>query len=206
MLTRRSVESIPNVLTTLRLLLIPVLIVLLLEPTRVRVNVAIAIFIFAAITDAVDGFVARRFGAVSDIGKLFDPIADKLLVMSVLVMLVGLRSRYQALPWVPHWMVVMILARETWITGLRGMAATRGIVLPAGGAGKIKSLLQMVAIVFLLLHDRSVYSVDAVFGARISGQVVGLNLLLASIVFSYAGAVSYTMQIVPLLKTEQGRR
>lgn len=186
------VYRLPNYLTFLRLLLIPVFVYLLIDPSRGEINAATVIFLFAAITDYVDGFIARRWGAVSEFGKLLDPIADKILVISALVMLVSLRSDMYAEPWVPGWIVVMIIAREIWVTGLRAVAASQGDVVAAGNTGKWKSFFQMAAITFLLLHDYSF----VMFGLRIPCQLVGINLLAISLGLSYLSAFYYSVDIL----------
>lgn len=186
------VRNIPNLLTLFRLALIPIFVILLIDPNRSMVAVAIVIFIIAAATDFIDGIIARRFGAVSDAGKLLDPLADKILVMAALVMLVGQRSDLDGAPWVPSWLVVLILAREIWVTGLRGIAASRGMVVQASSSGKFKSGFQMIAIVLLLLHESKL----RVLGVNLSCQVVGVNLLLLSVLLSYWSAVEYSMLVL----------
>ncbi len=183
-------RNIPNYITFARLLLVPLFVVLLLDPTPFTTKLAVAVFICAAFTDYLDGAIARRYAAVSDFGKLLDPLADKLLVMAALVMLLGLRDDMYGDPWVPGWMVFLVLAREIWITGMRGVSATKGLIVPAKSAGKIKNVLQIVAIVFLLLHSPRF----EFFGLMLTAQVIGLYLLLFSILFSYVGAYEYTMQ------------
>ncbi|MBN8550633.1 MAG: CDP-diacylglycerol--glycerol-3-phosphate 3-phosphatidyltransferase [Deltaproteobacteria bacterium] len=185
-------HRLPNWLTYLRLGLIPVFVVLMIEPTQGAVLLATFVFIIAAITDYTDGYIARRYGAVSDSGKLLDPMADKILVLSALVMLVAQRSDLTGDPWVPGWMVVLVLAREIWVTGLRGIAASKGVVVAATQSGKYKSGFQMVAIVFLLLHDTTF----PFGGQRISCQSIGVNLLFFSIVISYWGAVEYSFSVL----------
>lgn len=184
-------KSIPNWLTALRLVLIPIFVVVLSEPTRATLNIAAVIFTLAAITDYADGIIARRYSAVSDFGKLLDPLADKILVMAALVVLTSLHDEY-GLPFVPAWMVVVVLAREFWITGLRALAAAAGTIVPAGSGGKVKSLLQMVSIILLLLHSYSV----TFLGFNLTFQFIGLNILLLSIVFSYLSAVDYSISIL----------
>lgn len=186
-------KNVPNWLTFLRLALIP-LFAVLMDSSSAGIRAAAAVvFVLAAITDYVDGFLARRWGAVSDFGKLLDPLADKILVMTALVMLVGQRSDLTGQPWVPAWMVVLVLAREIWVTGLRAVAATRGRVVPANHSGKLKSGLQMVAIVFLLLHEMPVmYFADKL----ITSEILGSNILLVSLAASYWGAYEYTTEIL----------
>ncbi len=187
----KVVLSLPNWITLLRVALIPVFVVLLVDPSEWMLTLAVYIFAFAAITDYLDGMIARTFGYVSDFGKLLDPLADKVLVLSALIMLTSLKSDQYGEPWVPGWMVVMVVAREIWVTGLRGVAASHGTVVAANSAGKMKSLLQMVSVIFLLLHSQPLH-----LGIiTVSCQLVGLNLLFLSLVFSYWGAIQYTKMI-----------
>jgi CDP-diacylglycerol---glycerol-3-phosphate 3-phosphatidyltransferase len=139
------VWNIPNMLTLLRIALIPVMAVLLLSPSREACFWAAAVFAVASTTDWLDGYLARRMGIVTTFGKFLDPIADKLIVMAALIMILPFN-------WVPAWMVLVILGREIIITGLRGLASTEGIVIPASKLGKFKTIFQIVAILGLLLH------------------------------------------------------
>lgn len=186
------VRRLPNYFTFLRLALIPVFVCLMLDPSAAMVNLALFVFIFASLTDYVDGYVARRCGAVSDFGKLLDPIADKILVMAALVMLVAQRSEAYGDSWAPGWMVVLVLARETWVNGLRSVAAAQGVVVAASKAGKLKSVLQMAAIILLLLHDRKV----PIGRFTVPCQYFGVRLLLVSIVISYWGAAEYSWLVL----------
>lgn len=135
--------NLPNKLTLLRIIAIPIFIVVLLLGHR---YIATIIFIAAALTDMLDGHIARKYNMVTNFGKLMDPLADKLLVMSALLLLVQLGN-------VEGWMAVVILAREFAVTGLRQVAASEGIVIAAGVTGKIKTILQMIAIPLLLLNN-----------------------------------------------------
>lgn len=141
----KSIWNIPNILTLIRIALIPVLAVLLLSPSREAGFWAAAVFAVASITDWLDGYLARRMGIVTVFGKFLDPIADKLMVMAALIMILPFER-------VPAWMVLVILGREIIITGLRGIASTEGIVISASDLGKFKTIFQMVAIIGLLLH------------------------------------------------------
>ena len=184
-------KRIPNWLTFLRLILIPVFVAVLIEPTRNSLNIAAVIFVFAALTDYADGYIARRYKAISDFGKLFDPLADKILVMAALVMLVSLRDDTCS-SLVPGWMVTLVLARELWITGLRAFAAKDGTIVAAKSGGKVKSALQMIAILALLLYEYSF----TVFGYRVTSQFLGLNILIVSLAFSYLSAIDYSLAIL----------
>lgn len=126
-----------------RILAIPVFIVVFLMGYNYA---AAVIFILAALTDMLDGHIARKYNLVTNFGKLMDPLADKLLVMSALLCLVQVGD-------VAGWMVIVILGREFIITGMRQVAAAQGIVIAAGTTGKIKTITQMIAIPLLLLEN-----------------------------------------------------
>lgn len=142
--------NLPNYLTLARIVVVPLLVVVLLTPVAEdwfgvsSYALAIAIFLFASLTDILDGHLARRRNQVSKMGALLDPIADKLLVSAALVVLV---EKHLA----PAWTVVIILGREFIITGLRSIAASEGIIISAQKIGKIKMWAQCVAIVALLV-------------------------------------------------------
>ncbi len=126
-----------------RIFAIPVFIIVFLMDYRYA---AAVIFILAALTDMLDGHIARKYGLVTNFGKLMDPLADKLLVMSALICLSQVGD-------VQGWMVIVILGREFIITGMRQVAAAQGIVIAAGTTGKIKTITQMIAIPLLILEN-----------------------------------------------------
>ena len=137
--------NLPNMLTLARIAAIPVVVILLLSDSRSSGIWAAAIFGIAAATDFIDGWLARKWGVVTVLGKFLDPLADKLIVMAALIMLIPLDR-------VPAWAVFLILAREMVITGLRSIASSEGIVIDASELGKYKTIYQMVAIPGLMLH------------------------------------------------------
>jgi CDP-diacylglycerol--glycerol-3-phosphate 3-phosphatidyltransferase len=163
--------NLPNTLTLFRIFLVPLLVVVLLTPPwatawiaeRVetaetlrwlvdvsawlaawRELVAVAIFLVAAATDWLDGYLARSRGEVTTLGKLLDPIADKLLTVSAFISLVELRLA-------PAWIIVMIVGREFAVSGMRSIAAARGVIIPASRWGKYKTVSQVIAITLLIL-------------------------------------------------------
>ncbi|SES77050.1 CDP-diacylglycerol--glycerol-3-phosphate 3-phosphatidyltransferase [Oceanobacillus limi] len=150
--------NIPNRITISRILLIPVFIILLSVPFNwgewdigetslpIADFVAAILFIFASATDWVDGYYARKYNLVTNLGKFLDPLADKLLVSAALILLVEMGLA-------PAWVVIIIISREFAVTGLRLVAAGEGIVLAAGNMGKLKTATQMVGIAALLLHN-----------------------------------------------------
>lgn len=192
-------KSLPNLLTLLRLVLIPVFVYFMIDPDTLSLRISLAIFIFASLTDYVDGIIARKYSAVTDIGKLMDPIADKILVMSALVMLLAQRTDINGFVLVPSWCVVLILARETWVNGLRSIAASRGVVVAAGKSGKLKTAMQMFAICLLLLQGISVNLINK----EVPIALIGAWILQVSIIVSYWGAVEYTMLVFSKLRSEK---
>lgn len=139
--------NLPNILTLARIAAAPVVIALLMFESQENCFWAAAIFSVAAITDWLDGYLARKWQIVTVLGKFLDPLADKLVVMAALIMLIPLDR-------VPAWAVFIILAREMIVTGLRSIASAEGIVIAASDLGKYKTIFQMVAIIGLLLHYR----------------------------------------------------
>jgi len=152
---RTGLLNLPNLLTLGRIVAIPAVVVLLLFDTRSTSFWAAAIFGVAAITDWLDGWLARRWQVVTVLGKFLDPLADKLIVMAALIMLIPLGR-------VPAWAVFLVLARELVVTGLRSIASSEGVIIDASALGKYKTIFQMVAIPGLLLH----YDYYWLFGLR----------------------------------------
>ena len=132
-------------LTLGRIAAVPVVVLLMLDDSRASGMWAAAVFGLAAITDGFDGWLARKWGIVTILGKFLDPLADKLIVMAALIMLIPLDR-------VPAWAVFAILAREMVVTGLRSIASSDGIVIAASDLGKYKTIFQMTAIPGLMLH------------------------------------------------------
>ncbi len=142
---RSGTLNLPNILTLARVAAIPLLVVLMLSDSREAGFWAAALFGVAAVTDFIDGWLARKWGVVTVLGKFLDPLADKLIVMAALIMLIPFNR-------IPAWAVFLLLAREIIITGLRSIASSEGIVIDASDLGKYKTIYQMAAIPGLLLH------------------------------------------------------
>jgi CDP-diacylglycerol--glycerol-3-phosphate 3-phosphatidyltransferase len=173
---RSGLLNLPNILTLGRIAAIPILVVLLFFNTRWAGFWAAAVFSAAAVTDWLDGWLARKWGIVTVLGKFLDPLADKLIVMAALIMLIPLGR-------VPAWAVFLILAREMVVTGLRSIASSEGIVIAASDLGKYKTIFQMVAIIGLLLH----YDYYWFFGLR--WEVFHVSMQTAGIFFFYIALV-----------------
>ncbi len=140
--------NIPIALTLVRIVLVPLLMVFLISSERVNVLIAAVIFVAASLTDWLDGLIARRTNQVTKLGTLLDPVADKLLVAAALVALVHVDR-------VDVWVAVVIIGREIAVTGLRGVALSMGVIVPASRLGKWKTVTQYVALT-LLIAERGV--------------------------------------------------
>jgi len=168
--------NLPNSLTIARIGLIPVLFLLLFFPGKIAGFFAALCFLVASLTDFLDGFLARRRNSVTYLGKILDPLADKLLITACLIMLISLRG-------VDAWIVTIIVCREIAVTGLRGIAAIEGLVIPASNLGKKKTALQVVAIFFLLIHYEYL-SINF-------HQIGRILLFLAMILSVYSGLIYF---------------
>jgi CDP-diacylglycerol--glycerol-3-phosphate 3-phosphatidyltransferase len=143
--------NVPNVLTVIRILLVPVLVVALLEKTSGGDLLAAIVFAVASLTDAIDGYLARSRNRVTTFGKLMDPIADKLLIVAALIALVSL-NRLDA------WVAMVIIAREFAVTVLRAAAGAQGVVISASIWGKLKTVFQVAMVLALIaVHGRPVW-------------------------------------------------
>jgi CDP-diacylglycerol---glycerol-3-phosphate 3-phosphatidyltransferase len=138
----------PNILTLIRIATVPLLVYLLLFTGPLAAAIAAGVFLAATVTDFLDGYIARNYGSGTNLGKFLDPLADKLVVTAVLIMLAGMARS----PRVPAWMVVVLVSREILVTGLRAVAAREGRIIGAEELGKYKMVLQSIAIQGLLVH------------------------------------------------------
>lgn len=155
--------NLPNKLTVSRFVLTAAFLGVMFSQVRFHETVALALFVAGGVSDFLDGHLARRHKLITNFGILMDPLADKILVCSAFIAFVGLR-------WIAAWMVVIIVARELAITGLRLLAASKNLVLAAEGYGKHKTVSQIVAIVSLLvLHS---YEQWGAFGRTVFGSQV----------------------------------
>ncbi len=177
--------NLPMKLTFLRIIMIPVFVAVFFIPAiPYRFIISAVIFALAAFTDFLDGYIARKYNMVTDLGKFLDPIADKVLVSTALiVMLVAFEREVPVLPWYGSIAVAIILARELIISGFRMIAAGKGAVLAADLSGKIKTTVQDVAIVVLLVaKDVSSEPYGVI-------NVIGMVLLgIATLLTIYSGA------------------
>ena len=180
----KRIMSHPNTLTLFRIAAVPLIIVLLLFPNRFTTFLAAIIFSAAAITDYLDGYLARTRGLESTLGKVMDPVADKLLVSSAFIMLTSLG-------WIPAWIVCIIIGRELAITGLRNIIAGKGEDVSASWLGKYKTGFQISAIIPLLIHY-------PYFGVDV--HAIGMVFLWLSLVMTIWSGADYFIRFRKLLK------
>jgi CDP-diacylglycerol--glycerol-3-phosphate 3-phosphatidyltransferase len=143
--TTMKIFNIPNLLSISRILAVPIFVLLMLERDPLRALIGGFVFSLASATDWLDGYLARRWGQVTKMGKLLDPVADKILIMSALVVLVELDV-------IRAWVAILFIGREFAVTGLRSIAASEGIVIQAETLGKFKVGAQITAVVVLILN------------------------------------------------------
>lgn len=178
---QEEISDLPNLITLARMGLIPFILIFVDNYSPRLSALSAMIFAFAAATDALDGYLARRLGLVTVVGKFLDPLADKLIVLSTLVMLVAVGRA-------PAWLVILLMSRELAITGLRAIASQEGFVISAGAGGKTKTALQLSGIIFLLFHFRyRIYFFDY----DLDFHAVGIVLLYLSLVMSLLSAWEY---------------
>ncbi len=191
--------NIPNKLSVLRIILIPMILVFMLplsiwgfKPqewndfiTANGILVAGILFIVAAITDYADGTIARKYKMITNLGKFLDSLADKMLVISVLIAFVELGR-------ISSFLVVVIVLREFMVTGLRLVASKNGVIMAAETIGKIKTVTQMIAIIFLFFESTFISIAQRIF-ENISGEVIRYNVILIGNIFV---AIAIVMTIV----------
>ena len=181
---KKNLLSHPNNLTLYRIAAIPIIVILLLFPNRFCTFIAALLFSAAAITDYLDGFFARKNGLVSNLGKVMDPLADKLLVSSTLIMI-------SSHGWIPAWIVCIIIGREFAVTGLRNVIGESKQDVSASRLGKYKIGFQIAAIIPLLLH----YPYFGIFFHQI-----GMFFLWLAMVLTIWSGVDYFIRFRHLLK------
>lgn len=184
------IRNLPNFLTTLRLLSIPFLVMLFYLPIPYQFELVGAIFLLASATDLIDGYIARRREQITDLGKLLDPVADKLLVIAALVLLVE-ADRLWA------WLAILIVGREIAVTALRAIASSSGRVMQAEGMGKLKMTFQVVGITMLFVFDPAAQPWAWQAGTAALGVAAVLALVSAG---RYARQVG---QLLGLIKSDR---
>ena len=185
---KREILNLPNLITVGRILMIPPVLVLVDRTDPFKGIIAMALFLIAGGLDLLDGWLARRRNLVTFFGKFADPLADKIMVMALLVYLV-------AEAYVPPWLVVVLLGREFYMSGLRTMAINEGVVISAGAGGKAKTSFQIVGISMVLIY----FPYRAPWGGVLHFHHLGMILLYISALLSVWSAVRYTQGFIHAL-------
>ncbi len=186
---RSQFTNVPNLVTMGRVILIPGILYFIDNFSPLRCYIASLLYLVAAAGDGLDGYLARSRGEVSVLGKFLDPLADKLIVTAVLVVMVALGR-------VPAWAVVVLVARDLAVNGLRSIASAEGLVIAASEGGKIKTAFQLVAIMMLLIHFR--YPALGV-GVTIDYHRAGIVVLYISLAMSLISGADYLRKFVGVI-------
>lgn len=172
----REILNLPNSITMLRICIIPVLFLLLLSPGRILSLVIAILFIIAAVTDLLDGYIARKYAMVTKMGQFLDPVVDKLIVSTAMILMIPIDR-------IPAWVVVLIIIRDVTVDGLRSIASSDGAVIEASGLGKKKTLCQIIAVSALLIHYDTVFGLDA--------HLIGTVVLYVALVLTLYSGIDY---------------
>ena len=177
----------PNIVTLFRIATAPFLIWILMYTGPAASWLAAGVFFVATVSDYFDGYLARSYDSVSTLGKFLDPMADKLIVMTALIMLTGMAR----MPHVPAWMVVVLVSREIMVTGLRAVAAAEGLIVAAEELGKYKMVLQSIAIHGLLIHYTYLH---------VDFFAAGMFILWIAMAVSMWSGIDYYVQVLKALR------
>ena len=175
---KRDIFNLPNTITMLRIGVIPVLFGLLFSPGPAMSLVITILFIAAALTDLLDGYIARRFEIVTTMGKFLDPIADKLIVNTAMILMIPIGR-------IPAWIVAVIIIRDFAVDGIRNIAASEGMVIQASPLGKRKMLCQIFAVSALMIHYPFI-GADA--------HTVGMAILCIALVLTVTSGIDYFLK------------
>jgi CDP-diacylglycerol--glycerol-3-phosphate 3-phosphatidyltransferase len=182
--------NLPNILTLVRLGFIPILVAVFYLPGDARLYLTALIFLMAAATDLIDGYIARRRAQITNLGKLLDPVADKLLVMTALILLVESGKLWA-------WVAILMIGREIAVTGLRAMASSTGIVLQADGMGKLKMFFQVIGITVLFVSGPSEHH---------ALWVIGSVMLAAAVMLAVVSGGQYTLKVGQMFSLPKPQR
>ncbi len=183
---RSDLYTLPNILSIIRIGTVPFMVLLLLSPGKFLSILSAVVFIIVCITDWLDGYLARKMGITTSLGKFLDPLADKLLIMTAFIMLIPLGR-------VPAWMIALIVGREIAVTGLRAIASKDGVVISASALGKFKTVAQIASLIPLLIHY-------PIFG--IDFHLIGTVLLWVAFIVTIWSGVDYFVKFLNTILKE----
>jgi CDP-diacylglycerol--glycerol-3-phosphate 3-phosphatidyltransferase len=176
----RRILNLPNAITMLRILIIPVLFFLLVPPDQFWSLVLATVFIAASLTDLLDGYIARKYQLITVMGKFLDPIADKLVINTAMILMIPIGR-------IPAWVVAIIIIRDFFVDGIRSIATSEGVIIQASNLGKKKTLCQVFAVSALMIHY-------PFLGA--DAHTVGTFLLFLALILSIVSAIEYFVKFI----------
>jgi len=174
----REIINLPNAITLLRIGVIPVLFFLLTSPGEFWSLIIAIIFVCAALTDLLDGYIARKYQIVTTMGKFLDPVADKIIVNTAMILMIPVGR-------IPAWMVAIIIIRDFVVDGMRSIASSEGVVIDASSLGKQKTLCQIFAITALMIHY-PIFGIDA--------HTVGIVILFVALFLTLYSGADYSLK------------
>jgi CDP-diacylglycerol--glycerol-3-phosphate 3-phosphatidyltransferase len=175
MISRHETFNLPNTITLLRIGIVPFLFILLLEPGEFWSLILAILFIIASITDLFDGYFARKYNLITTMGKFLDPIADKLIVDTAMILMIQIHH-------IPAWIVAITIIRDLIVDVIRSIASSEGIYIQASILGKQKTLAQNIAVTALIIHY-SIFGIDA--------HAVGTVILYIALFFTIYSVIDY---------------
>jgi len=175
MFIKREIFNLPNTITLMRIGMVPFLFILLLSPGRIWSLIIAVLFVIASLTDLIDGYIARKYSMVTTLGKFLDPIADKLLVNTAMILMIPIGR-------IPAWIVAITIIRDLLVDWIRSASSSEGFIIQAGRIGKQKTLAQIIAVTALMIH----YSL---FG--INAHAVGIVILYFALFFTIISGADY---------------
>jgi CDP-diacylglycerol--glycerol-3-phosphate 3-phosphatidyltransferase len=179
MISRHETFNLPNTITLLRISVVPFLFILLLSPGEFWSLILAILFIIASITDFFDGYIARKYQMITTMGKFLDPIADKIMVNTAMILMIPIGR-------IPAWIVAITIIRDLMVDVIRSIASSEGICIQASTLGKQKTLTQIIAVTALIIH----YSI---FG--INAHAVGMVILYIALVLTIFSGIDYFIKL-----------
>ncbi len=175
MVKKREIFNLPNTITLMRISVVPFLFILLSSPGEFWSSILAAIFLLASFTDFVDGYVARKYQMVTTLGKFLDPIADKLIINTAMILMIPIGR-------IPAWIVAITIVRDLLVDWIRSIASSEGFLIPASRLGKQKTFAQIVAVTALMAHY-SIFGVDT--------HIVGMVIIYAALLLTVYSGLDY---------------
>jgi len=175
MIAKREAFNLPNTITLLRIIVVPFLFILLSSPGEFWSLLLAVLFAVASMTDFLDGYIARRYNLITTMGKFLDPLADKLMINTAMIMLIPIGR-------IPAWIVAITIVRDLIVDGIRSISSSEGIYIQASRLGKQKTLAQIIAVTALLIHY-------PLFGA--DAHLVGMIILYVAFVLTIYSGTDY---------------